>query len=481
MPQVPFIGGSYKLRSVAFSAQRSINQYPVKAEREAKSISGLQGTPGRTAFVTFPVFPVRNGWEVNGRVFFVSGNKLYEVFVDRTFTERGQLSTSTGIVSMSDNGQQLIMVDGPNGYIFALDTNIFTDITTGHNFPGANTVTFIGGYFMVNKPDTGQYYISGLYDGLTWDVLDFATAEGSPDNLVAVKAVHNQAWLLGGSTVEVVYNQGGADFPFANIQGAFIQYGCASAASVATSANTIFWLGKDNDGTGMVWMATGYQPQRISTYAIEYYLQQYADRFVDATGFTYQEDGHYFYVLNVPTMPTTLVYDIGMDEWHERGLWSDAAYSRDRPSCHVAAFGKHLVGDYTLGIVYEQSLNILSDNGDEIRRERISPYLTSPNLTYIYFKRFQLDMQMGIGLDGLASSALDPDVYPMVGLQWSDDGGNTWSKEYWVSAGKIGQYGARALWRRLGRGRFRIWKVLFNAACPYFAIAGYADTKLGLN
>ena len=39
---------------------------------------------------------------------------------------------------------------------------------------------------------------------------------------------------------------------------------------------------------------------------------------------------------------------------------------------------------------------------------------------------------------------------PQVMLRWSDDGGHTWSYEHWKSMGKIGQYGFRTIWRRLG-------------------------------
>lgn len=478
MPQVPFVGSSYRVRSIAFSAQRAINMYPVKAEKESKSVAGLQGTPGLKTFIEFPLFPGRGGWNVNGRVFMVYGNTLYEVFVDKTYVSRGMLDTSTGNVSISDNGQQLIVVDGPNGYVLTLATNVFTNITGVSGFLGADTVTFIGGYFMLNKPDSGIYYISGLYDGLTYDPLDFATAEGSPDNLVAVRAVHNQAWLLGDSTVEVVYNQGGADFPFANIQGAFIQYGCIAPFSVANTANTIFWLGQDNDGGGVVWMATGYQPQRISTFAIEYYLQQYNSSLSQSIGYTYQEDGHYFYCLTIPGAPTSLAYDIGMDEWHERASFFEGQYSRPRPQFHVYAYGLHLVGDYENGKLYMQSLDYFDDDGQEIRRERITPYLTSPNLEYIYFSRFQIDMETGVGLDG---GNPDEDTNPKIMLQWSDDGGHKWSNEYWVSVGKIGNYMTRALWRRLGRARFRIWKVAYTARTKFFLIAGYADTEAGIN
>jgi hypothetical protein len=47
-------------------------------------------------------------------------------------------------------------------------------------------------------------------------------------------------------------------------------------------------------------------------------------------------------------------------------------------------------------------------------------------------------------------------------LRWSDDAGHTWSNEHWSSMGKIGQYGFRTFWRRLGmtqKLRDRVYEV----------------------
>lgn len=500
----PFVGPSYVYNSKNFDAQRSINLYPVKSETgTSKSIAALMGTPGLLDWTLFPTLPIRQCWNANGRVFFVGGNQLYEVFIDKSFTARGQLSTSTGPVSMCDNGTQIIIVDGPNGYIFNLGVNSFTNITMNTGWLGADTVTFLGGYFVLNKPDSGIYYISGLYDGTSYDPLDFATAEGSPDNLVAVKAVHDQVWLFGDTSVQVAYNQGGALFPLSVIQGALIVYGCAAAQSVAQTSNTLFWLGQDADGGGVVWMANGFQPQRISTDAIEFYLQQYTSYLPQAVAYTYQENGNYFYCLNVPTMPTTLVYEVGTQQWHERAFFSNGAYSRHRAQCHVYAFGLHLVGDYQSGQVYSQSLNYYDDAGQIIRRQRAAPHLAD-DLEYMYYSKFQLDMQTGVGLqpgylvtglgsfDAGFSSGFDiggntgvhdinPDSDPQILLQFSDDGGHVWSNNVQCAVGKIGKYRTRAIWRRLGRSRDRIFRVTFTPRCQVFFIDAHIDLERGSN
>jgi hypothetical protein len=45
-------------------------------------------------------------------------------------------------------------------------------------------------------------------------------------------------------------------------------------------------------------------------------------------------------------------------------------------------------------------------------------------------------------------------------LRWSNDGGSTWSNEHWVSVGQQGKYKNRAIWRRLGQARDRVFEVV---------------------
>ena len=114
-------------------------------------------------------------------MFFVSGDTLFEIDSAGTATNRGTLSTATNRVSLDENGTEVMIVDGANGYIFTLATNGFAAIADA-DFPGGDTVTFQDGYFIVNKPDSAQFYISALYDGTNWAAADNARAQADPDN-----------------------------------------------------------------------------------------------------------------------------------------------------------------------------------------------------------------------------------------------------------------------------------------------------------
>jgi hypothetical protein len=345
-----------------------------------------------------------------------------------------------------------MIVTGPNGYVLTPSTGVLTQITDP-DFTGADTVQFIDGYFVFNKTGTGQFQITALYN-TTIDGLDFATAEGAPDLLLSVLVDHRELWLFGETSTEVFFNSGNSDFPFERINGAFIEQGCAAKFSPAKMDNTVYWLTADERGQGTVQRAQGYSPQRVSTHAIEYALGQ-MPRIDDAVAYTYQQEGHSFYVLNFPTAQKTWVYDAAVNLWHERA-WLDPVSSvlkQDRAICQMAFAGETIVGDWETGNLYVLDLDYFTDNGALIPRIRSCPHISSPDYKQQFFASLHVDMQAGVGLT--TGQGSDPKAM----LQWSTDGGYSWSNELWASIGKIGERRARVKWRRLGRSRDRVFRV----------------------
>lgn len=450
-----FIGPSYTLQSVNVDCQRCVNLYPEADETgrgKAQEVAALVSTPGLSRLATIGSGPIRGCYAAsNGTLFVVSANKLYSVSSSWAATELGTLQTSAGPVSMADNGLQLVTVDGNYGYVWTLASSSFAQITD-EAFPGADQVTYQDGYFIFNDPDTGKFFISGLND-VTFDALDIASSEGNPDNVVGVLSVHRDLWLFNQNTIEVFYDSGNSDFPFERTEGAFIEHGCAAAFSIAKLANTIFWVAQDDSGAGIVFMATGFQPQRISTHAIEKAISEYGD-ISTARAYTYQERGHFFYVINFPNADTTWVYDTATSLWHERTYSNSGVQERHRADCHAFAYSKHVVGDYSNGNLYELSSSVYSDDSAPITRMRTSPHIIIDDLNKVFYHKFQLDLETGTGLDG-SGQGTDPQAI----LQFSDDGGHSWSNEKWASLGKIGERFTRAIWRRLGSARDRVFKV----------------------
>ena len=453
--KTPLLGSAYVARSVNAADNRMVNLFPEAIPEGGKEAGFLNRCPGLRLVATVGSGPVRGLWSHAGILYVVSGTEFYKVTSSYVATKIGDVS-GTGPVSMADNGTQLFIACNGPSYIYNYSTLAFGQITDP-DFAGAVNVGYLDGYFVFNEPDSQRVWVTALLDGTSIDPLEFASAEGSPDGLVALIVDHREAWLFGTDSTEVWYNSGEADFPLTRIQGAFNEIGCAAPYSVAKLDNGIFWLGADARGQGIVYRANGYTGQRISTHAIEYAIQSYPT-ISDAIAYTYQQEGHAFYVLVFPTAGKTWVYDVAVNAWHERAGFSDGAFTRHRSNCHANYQGIPHVGDFANGKIYVFDLSTFTDDDQPqkwLRSWRALPPGAN-NLKRTVHHTLQLDCETGVGV--LTGQGSDPQVM----LRFSDDGGHTWSNEKWTGMGAIGAYQRRAIWRRLGmtvKLRDRVYEV----------------------
>jgi len=453
--KTPILGGSYVARSVNAADSRMVNLFAEGIPEGGKEAAFLNRAPGLRLLATVGDGPIRGLWRMGNYGYVVSGKELYRLNADWTSLYIGNLS-GTGPVSIADNGTQMFIACNGPSFIYNSTTEEFAQIADT-DFPGAVTVGYLDGYFVFNEPQSQRVWVTSLLDGTAIDPLEFASAEGSPDQLVAAIVDHREAWLFGTNSIEVWYDAGSADFPLQRIQGAFNEIGLAAAYSVAKLDNGLFWLGADSRGQGIVYRSNGYTGKRISTHAVEWQIQQYGD-ISNAIGYTYQQDGHAFYVLVFPSEDTTWVYDVSTELWHERCAFEEGQFVRHRGNCQMAFNGEVVIGDFENSNVYAFDLNVYADNGSIqrwLRSWRALP--TGKNdLNRTAQHTLQLDCETGVGLN--TGQGSDPQVM----LRWSDDGGHTWSNEHWSSMGKIGRYGYRTFWRRLGmtmKIRDRVYEV----------------------
>lgn len=476
MAQFPFVGPSYTARVKNLDAQQCINLYPEMAGPNSKNVAALIGTPGLTLWLTLAGGGVRGSLRFSSMYsVVVVGANVWRVSSAGVSALIGTIANATTPVSMATNGKNVMLVNGASGYAVDVTNASMTQITDDA-FTGADKVDFIDGYYVFNKPGTGQFQITALYS-TSVDPLDFATAEGSPDNLVSLIVDHRELWLFGENSTEVFFNSGNVDFPFERIQGAFIEQGCVAKFSVAKMDNRVFWLTADDRGQGMVMSAVGYQPQRVSDHALEYAIGQMSV-ISDAVAYTYQQEGHSFYVLNFPTANQTWVYDAATSMWHQRA-WrntTDNSLNRHRSNCHMAFISENIVGDWENGNLYKMDLDVGTDNGAPIPRIRVCPHLSDPDYRWQVFDALQIDMRTGVGL----SVAADTSGYdPKAMLQWSTDGGYSWSNELWTSIGKLGERRTRVRWRRLGRSRDRVFKVTIVEPVPVAIVGASVIVRTG--
>ena len=485
--QTPILGSAYVARSINAAANRMVNLFPEIVPEGGKDPGFLNRAPGLKFLASVGFGPIRGLWSYGKYGYCVSGPNLYRIDPYWTVTLIGPIA-GTGQVSMADNGVQLFIACNPQGYIYNNITQVLQQLT-GDSFPGAGTVGYLDGYFVFNQPNSQIIWITSLFEGTAIDSLDFASAEGAPDEIVSLIINHQELWLFGTNSVEVWYDSGNADFPLTRIQGAFNEIGCAATYSVAKLDNAVFWLGSDARGKGIVYRANGYTGTRVSTHAIEYAIAQY-DTISDAIAYTYQQEGHAFYVLIFPSGNATWVYDVSTQAWHERAGWEDSQFVRHRSNCQMYFNNQVVVGDYETGTLYTFDLDVYADNGQVQKWLRSWRALPSGknDLKRTAQHSLQLDAESGIGLSGIAPGDVfgylltesgdllitEDGLYievtvstvqsanPTVVLRWSDDGGHTWSNGYASSMGRIGEYGRRIFWRRLGmtvKLRDRVYEV----------------------
>jgi len=357
--------------------------------------------------------------------------------------------------------------------IFALNWTILP--ATDGPFQGGGTVDITDNFFIYNKPNSQLFAATDLLSPIT-DPLSFSSKDGSPDDLVSVIVDRRELYLLGEMSSEVWINSGAVPFPFTRIPGTSTQQGIAAQYSMSRMGNSFAYVSKNNRGEAMIVRMNGYFPERISTHAVETTLVN--QNVATALAWTYQLEGHEVYVVTFPSIGDnglTWAYDNTTGLWHK---WlfrnNQNEYERHRGNCCAFFNQQVLVGDYENGKIYQLSRNFYTDDGQPIRRLRRAPHITT-DLQRQYFHELQIQFQPGVGLS--TGQGEDPQAM----LRWSSDGGSTWSNENWVSIGKQGKYLNRAIWRRLGMARDRVFEVSISDPVKAVIVSANLKAEAGEN
>lgn len=367
------VGPSNVLDARLADAEDTINLFPTPTAPGAGKVPVyLRGTPGLRPWLELPTSPVRALFQQDQRAFAIAGDTFYELFTLPSYTAAGTtLATGAYLPTICSNGSagnQLFIVTGELGYIFDLTTNVLTQITDP-GFPArARMGAFSDGYFAVAVTESRTWQLSALEDGTSWDPLDVAERSIASDQIAAFIRTERLFALLGVQTSEFWYDSGDPLFPYAPT-GQLLEHGCAAAFTAQRFSDTLVWVGQDQDGLGVVWRLEGNSVRTISTRAINALIQAGGSGTTNdlrtAVAWTYQENGHSFYCLQLPVCDYTLVYDLLLDRWHKRATWdaTECVFLQSRPQCHMywPDAGMHLVGDRLTGGIYEQSLSIYGE------------------------------------------------------------------------------------------------------------------------
>jgi hypothetical protein len=452
---LPIAGGAYQGRSPLVGIQECVNWYPER-QADGKATYVLYPTPGLVLERRVGAGPIRALHGFRGKVLAVSGGDLYEDGAKvGTQIGPGPVRMTTGI-----NG--VFLTDGRNG--FRWDGTTFQQVS----LPApAGSCTFLNTYLLFIRPGTSDFFYSQA-GGLTWDALDFDQAITDADENMAIVSHLGEVWIFGAASYEV-WSFTGTDPLFVR-SGASGAAGLAAARSLARLGGTLYWLASDNRGAPFVAASQGYAAVPVSTPEIGYQISTFP-RTDDAFGFAYTDGGHPFYVLTFPGAKRTLVYDTSTAEWHERSTYGLGHW---RPSCHVHAGGRHLVGDPTSGDIWRLDPGVYTDGDLPIRRVR-RVRLPFQGGRRVFVGGLELHMQPGVGV------ASGQGAQPQAMLRVSRDGGRTWGPEQWRPIGGIGQYRAATRWNRLGAPRDAVIELSVSDPVEAVVIGAEVDAEAGVS
>lgn len=432
---VRFGTASYKNRSLPVSTQQMVNCYLEVAPPASKSPVAVVSSYGIPSWCTAGNGPIRGGTVVNGVAYAVSGPELYMIGSTREALRLGEIGGSD-LVSMAGDGTNIAVAAEGRLYIY---NGSSVSPVSDPDFPGAMWVGFLDGFIPIIEPDSGRIWINETpYVPTNWNALDFVTAEGAPDDLLWAVISHRELYAFGRETIEVLYNSGDADSPLKRTDSGFIEVGIMSSYAAAKTDNGIYFLGND----GIFYRLSGYTAERVSDHGVEQAIEDYIDKSCVAMAFT--EGGHKFVAFHFEE--GTWVHDLSTRLWHER---KSTGHERWRPQIALQAYNRTLVGDYTSNRIGYLDPGTFEEWGSPLRSSSTAPSIADENRP-IFHGYLELQFETGVGT--LATSE------PQVMLDWSDDGGRTWSSEHWRSLGAMGAYKARAIWRSMGRARDRVYR-----------------------
>jgi hypothetical protein len=483
MTKAALVTGAYQTKSVIAGAQRCVNLYMEKNPETSVFPFTHYPTPGLTLIKTAPSGSTWRGlyFASTNVLYGVCGNAVYLITPSWQFSLLGTINSSSGTVSMVDNGQYLFIVDGttysstnPAGWTVNLTTNLLAPVNnsagTGGDqggFYGSNQVNYVDGYLIFNRPSTNQWYIS-LNNSIQIDPVDYASKSGYSDNIVGIGVSRRYIYLFGEFTTEVWFNAGNTAFPFQEMPGTFMQYGCAATNSIAQLDGQMFWLAQSEQGQAFVCMTQNFAAVQISTFAIDQELQTYPT-LSDAIGYTYEVNGHFFYVLTFPSANKTWVYDYSNQQWNEwASMDSDGNLNRHLSNCFCFAYNQLVVGDWKSGNLYLLDQNNYTDNGMPINRIRGFYHQEDGMSDRVRYKQFIAEMESGDGYNN----------QPMtVFLSWSDNRGQSYGNPIGQTIGVEGEYLTSINWWRLGMARDRVFEIQWSDPCKTALSGAFIDAE----
>jgi hypothetical protein len=442
---VPLVGGYYADTALSWSAQDCVNWLPTQAEKAGtRTPSMLKTPPGLRRFIltgSIPSAPVRGVYNCEGQLFAVIGQSLLSISTAGVATFIGTIPGVSRVImadnQIADNGNELLVVNGSQGFIYNTNTSDFTIITSA-SYPGAINAVFLSGYLVQIEPARRFCFNSAPADGLTYNELDRFTSEVSPDLLMSMAVCNNELILFSARSTEFFNATSNAEQPIRTM-GITMSRGCGGRYTVANMDNTVYWLGDD----GIFYRLNGYVPFRVSTRPIEQAIKDL--NWDQAFAFVWENGGHKVCYWTFPD-GQTWGYDVSADEWHRRESYE---LTRWRAMGMTYWNSQWIAGDFQYGKLWYVDWDYQMEGDAKFISERTTGVLTSAQNRLIVSR---LEVIMSVG-------QLSDDIDHYVRIQYSDDGGYNWSQWEQEDIGATGDYRKRMVFTRQGSTYNRVYRI----------------------
>lgn len=442
-------------KSRAITAQKRVNCVVEPRKEMDRTIFALVGRDGLTAFITtLGTNPSRCMWSVNSLstplLFSVHAGTLYSINNAGVTAVIGVIGTTTGDVSMADDGTYLVLVDGAKGYVYNMQVPTgLNQIVDGNFTTSPKTVTWQDQYFIVTSSATKQFQLSQIspsVDPTVWPAIQINFTGSGADSLQAGISDHSITHLFARTYTEFWQNAGNPDFPFAKITGSAQEFGLNAPFSLSKFDNSVVGLFQNKMGGKNVSRMQGFALNKISDQDMDEILTGYADT-ADGTGHSYMSGSHPLYVLNLPAADATWVYDGLPNAWTE---WTDTDGNRFWGNKFAKFVNRLCVSDYRNGNIYQYDPDSTTDNGSMIPMEVVSKHIWEDD-KYLGIQQIQVDIESGVG------TLTETD--PVIDLLVSKDGGASFHSVGFSQMGAIGEHTTRVIWNSLGAARDWVLKL----------------------
>lgn len=423
MPSLTYGKSSYRRMAGGFPELRLINML-VESTPTAEQDVALIARPGLVQSYTTGATPIRTMYYADGvlggSIFSLAGNTLYDG------TDNIGVVEGTGPAGMAASATDLIVTGGETLYRTGGETTVAAGFPDGAYVVA---VAYLAGLFIGVRENTQRFYWSAVRDPSSWDGLDYASAESSPDPLRDLVVVGDVLWLMGSESIEPWQVTGDADLPFSRIEGRDYQRGVIATGCACELDNTLFWIGED----GIVYRGAA-TPQRLSDHGIEEQIG--LSTFHRVMRLTF--DGHKMLVVQLSTR--TYAYDVATAQWCQLQSFGFPTW---QVTAAVEQDGKTVVGSGITGAVYRVDHDAVSDAGERIERLFTAVAPVADGGFTIDTLHLEADFGSTPLLTGQGSD-------PQIEVRASRDGGRTWADWRADTLGRQGEYRARSAWRRFG-------------------------------